>query len=458
MAQHHAPPRPRLLALALTALLGLSVLPSPAPAQATDGTHYTNSATFEVPFQLDEAGGRVRQLLLHVSDDLGKTYQHAATAAATDKKFNFTAKRDGWYWFVLQSEDKDGRLAPANLATAQPGLKVCVDTVKPQIVAFKPVVPGEGNVAVEWEVRDENLDRFSLQLDYRPANGRDWVPLPVEKLARGHLPWTSAFNGPCEVRLRIADKARNTAEAITTVTPSAAGAPGPAPSSAKRGQIIHVRSLDIQLNYKIGNVGPSMVKNVEVWETRDTRGWRRVADDAPATGPYTIHVKSEGRYGYTLIPRSGVGLARPAPQVGEPPQVWVEVDQTRPTVNLYRVDVGRGPDAGKMTVYWTASDLRLRARPIAILYATTAEGPWTELPGVGKLPNVSPYTASSQGLPFEFYLRVEAYDEAGNMGFSVTRETVKVDLKVPVVDDLQVTGADPVTPVAPPAPPASPGG
>jgi hypothetical protein len=43
-------------------------------------------------------------------------------------------------------------------------------------------------------------------------------------------------------------------------------------------------------------------------------------------------------------------------------------------------------------------------------------------------------------LPFEFFVRVEAIDEAGNKGYAQTKDTVKVDLKIPKIDTLDVVG------------------
>src|SRR5262249_22634088 len=145
--------------------------------------------------------------------------------------------------------------------------------------------------------------------------------------------WRAPGPGPVEVRLQVRDKANNPAEATTTVTPGALP-PGGAAPEAPRGNISHVKSRTFQLNYTIEEVGPSGVKNVEVWYTKDTRTWQRYSTDAPRQGPYTVTVQSEGRYGFTLIPRSGVGLADKPPQAGDQPQIWVEVDETKPDLRL----------------------------------------------------------------------------------------------------------------------------
>jgi hypothetical protein len=461
MALPFAPRRPDLLGPALLLLLWLGLRLPAAPAQTADGVYYTNTQLLSIPFTLDQGDRRIQQLQLHVSDDLGRTYQNVGNAGPGDKAFTFPAPRDGWYWFILQTKDHEGRLIPANLSTAQPGLKVCVDTRKPDLVVFKPVLPAYGTVAVEWEVRDDNLDLLTLRLDYRPVGGRDWTVLNVEKLARAQFGWVPTVNGPCEVRLRVGDKANNFSEATVTVTPQAAAAPSPGaattgrstfgPADGKRAHVRHVRSKQITLNYKIGNVGPSAVQKVEVWQTRDTTVWTRLTDNAPATGPYVVNVPGQGRYGFTLVPVSGVGLARERPRAGEQPRLWVEVDETPPEVRLYRVDVGRDADAGKMTIHWTASDPHLRANPITIAYALARDAPereWRPLPGAENIANRGSLQVATEGLPFEFYLKVTAVDEAGNPGSALYPTSIKVDLKVPQVEDLDVHVAEP----PPPAP------
>jgi hypothetical protein len=418
---------PILLAVGLLAVAGT------ARGQGGDGVHYSKQTSFKIPFQLDEGGRGIKQVLLHVSEDFGKTYELVHTVAPSELFFQFTAKKDGWYWFTVQTEDGEGRKYPPNPNAVQPGLKVCVDTQQPIIKTFRPVQPRDGTVAVEWEVQDENLDLYSLTLHYRAVGARDWTALSVQPKAWAQYGWIPAVSGPLEVRLGIRDKAQNYSEKIVKVTP-VAGAGG---TAGGNGQLIHVRSRRFHLNYTIDNVGPSAVKNVEVWVTQDTRSWQRYSDVAPAAGPFPVTVRTEGRYGFLLIPRSGVGLARKPPAVGEQPQVWVQVDETRPIIHLRSVMVSPNqPD--QMTVNWTASDRHLRAQPITILYSEAADGPWKPLVGGEKLDNTGTCTLSTRDLPYQFYVRIEAADEAGNIGFDQRKESVKVDLKIPVVKSVKI--------------------
>ena len=94
---------------------------------------------------------------------------------------------------------------------------------------------------------------------------------------------------------------------------------------------------------------------------------------------------------------------------------------------------------GKMSIYWTANDPHLVNRPITILYAKTREGPWTELPEAKQIENNPPFTTNQcHALPYELFLKVEARDEAGNVGSAVSPESVKIDLVLPTVKELNV--------------------
>src|SRR5262245_46552743 len=242
-------------------------LAAPAWAQAPEGVYHTSLRRFRIPFTLDVDKRSLHQVLLHASEDQGKTYAVVATAHPTDTGFSFEARRDGWHWFVVQTEGLDRRLAPRDVRLVAPGLKVCVDTQKPT-VALKGVQPDRGTVGVEWDVKDDNLDLATLELHYRAAGARDWTGLDVQQLDYAQFGWEPAGAGPFEVRLRVRDKAGNQAEATTTVTPgparaTSAGAGGaPDPGSAK---VIFVRQKTFTLNFTIENEGPSKVKEVEVW-------------------------------------------------------------------------------------------------------------------------------------------------------------------------------------------------
>ncbi|HEX5269489.1 MAG TPA: hypothetical protein VFW33_03330, partial [Gemmataceae bacterium] len=204
----------------------------------------------------------------------------------------------------------------------------------------------------------------------------------------------------------------------------------------------------VNLKYGLQDVGKSGVSVVEVWNTTDGRSWsmRQAWKDIPKDGldkPLAIPIRfdSEGLYGFTLVPRSGVGRGAPGPQSGDDAQIWIEYDATPPVVRLTAVEVGRGDDDGKLLISWSAEDKNLDRsdRAVTLSYAEDAKGTWT--PFAKDLPNDGFYSWKMDPLvPFQFYVRVEARDKAANIGKADTTEPVKVDLKQPKAN---ISGIEP---------------
>src|SRR5205823_2971460 len=157
--------------------------------------------------------------------------------------------------------------------------------------------------------------------------------------------------------------------------------------------------------YEIKDKGPSGVSVVELWYTQDRAGrtWQKHPSDqaGDVRPPFAVDVSGEGLYGFTLVVKSGVGLGDRSPQVGEQPQVWVEVDTTKPVVRIGNVEVGRGPDAGRLTINWNATDKNLGRQPITLAYAEQAGGPWT--PIAANVENTGRYVwQMPPGVPYKF--------------------------------------------------------
>ncbi|MCE2805429.1 MAG: hypothetical protein LW700_09490 [Gemmataceae bacterium] len=412
--------------------------------------YYAEQPSFLIPVYPDPNDKKTQALILHVSEDLGKTYQYVATAGVLQKTFSYRAPRDGWYWFSVQTQETGGVLKPANMAGAPALLKVCVDTLAPSIILRQGPAPKEGNLVVEWEVRDENLDVSSMRLEYRLLGAKDWVPLPAQQLQQGSHSWNPGTPSPVEVRLSVRDRAKNLGEQVLAMGLK----PGQmAPTNSDgRVPLIMVRSKRFALNYRLEDVGPSDVTRVEVHYTRDGgRTWGKYPMDAPKDPPCILEVPEQGRYGFTLIARSGVDLSEPAPKPGDAPHVWVEVDETKPSVRIVGVDVGRGPEQGNMTINWSATDKFLGSTPIAISYSQTPEGPWTE--AVKDLPNNGKFVwkMPAQGLPFQFNIRVTCTDLAGNQGIDQTSGPVKVDLNTPKarINSIEIAPVEGAVPAPP---------
>lgn len=453
----------RKLALPLI-LLSLALAPSLDAQEMVNGILFSRFRQFQIPFQLGQNDQRLKQVQLFVSTDQGKSWQPAATAPPEQRKFRFITDRDGYFWFTVQTLTTDGQLFPPTLDNAQPSLKVIVDT-QPPTVSLQALPPRGNDVGVSWEIRDENIDLAlpdSTRLEYRIAGSGNWVPLAINPAAKQHY-FNPQTNGNVEVKLRARDRAGNVGEASTVVSVHGGGAgsfvpvqPGVgdpvAPMQNPNIDIMNapaeherkfVNSKRISLNYELKEVGPSGVSAVELWFTLDGRSWNkyplRFGDD-PNQKAISFDVAGEGLYGISLVAKSGVGLGERPPQIGDRPQIWIEVDTTKPVVQLQSVQVGQGLDKGKVMIAWSARDKNLAREPITLSYAQQQSGPWT--PIVQKLANTGRYVWTiPDGIPYQFYVKVEAVDLANNIGEAITPDMIRVDLSLPKVKILTVEPA-----------------
>jgi hypothetical protein len=143
----------------------------------------------------------------------------------------------------------------------------------------------------------------------------------------------------------------------------------------------------------------------------------------------TVNLPGEGLFGLRLVVTSGAGLARKAPQPGDPPQMRVEVDLTPPAVRLFPPQ----PDPTRrdaLLLTWNASDRNLAPNPITLEYAERPEGPWLtiakELTNTGRYQWLLP-----QNMPVRVYLHLLAVDTAGNKGMDQSPEPVLIDPSEP---------------------------
>jgi hypothetical protein len=443
---HHRPIARSLLRIVGACVAGLAVvLPGANSQPPNNGVIYSRLASFRIPFETDAGERRLREVQLYLSDDQGQTWRQAGAAAPEQRGFSFRAERDGAYWFAVRTVDLEGRINPPSVQAIRPQLKVYVDT-QPPVVTLHQGPAREGTVSIDWEVRDDNLDLSSFNLEYRISGG-DWIPLTVDPAPIGQRWWNPAGSGPIEVRLRVRDLAKNDGEGRLTIQAGQDGrtASGPSDPSGNRypGRTVPgtrwVNSKRINLNYEIKEQGPSGVSAVELWFTRDGRSWEKYSEEAKPEPPFVFDVHDEGVYGFTIVVRSGVGLSERPPRSGDPPQIWVEVDLAKPVVQWMNVDVGRGPDSGKVFITWKATDKNLGREPITLSYAKDAQGPWTQI--AANVENTGRYEwQMPAGVPYKFLVRLDATDKAGNVGTAQTPKHIVVDLAQPKGT---ILGADP---------------
>jgi hypothetical protein len=206
-------------------------------------------------------------------------------------------------------------------------------------------------------------------------------------------------------------------------------APQPAesvePPTAQRPRLTNSRRFS--LDYDVQTVGPEGVSAVELWGTTDGgRTWSRWGTDPDKASPFDVEVKNEAVYGFRIVVVGRNGLATSTPQPGEPADIWVGVDLTRPTARLTSAMYGQGDAAGKLDIRWEAADPNLGNRVVTLAIADRPDGPFT--PIAAGLPNTGQYFWEyDPRSPRQIYLRLEVRDEAGNIGIDQLREPIKVE-------------------------------
>jgi hypothetical protein len=195
-----------------------------------------------------------------------------------------------------------------------------------------------------------------------------------------------------------------------------------------RGERPHMtNSTRFQLDYDVDSVGSAGVAEVQLWATHDDgESWRLWGTDDDMQSPFDVAVREEGIFGFRVVIISRNGLSGRKPRTGDLADIWVGVDTTPPTAELVSATYGQGSRAGHLCIRWKAADDYLDPRPISLLFAETAEGPWTAI--ASAMPNDGDYAwPADPQLPTEIYLRLEVRDEAGNVTVEQLSEPIHLD-------------------------------
>ena len=218
--------------------------------------------------------------------------------------------------------------------------------------------------------------------------------------------------------------------AVVTTTPAAAEAEQPSPSTGSA-SIRVVNSKRVTLNYELKDVGSSGVSGVELWCTQDGHSWKKGEVFSQTNKSFSTEVKDEGLYGFTILARNGAGLGKNAPASGDPPQVWVMVDVTKPVVQITGVEIGHNGKVPTVQIRWSAKDKNLGPRPITLSYAEQPEGPWSVI--VAGVENSGQYEwQAPANAPRRLLVRVEAADMPGNVGSTQTANPLRLDAAVTI--------------------------
>jgi hypothetical protein len=191
-----------------------------------------------------------------------------------------------------------------------------------------------------------------------------------------------------------------------------------------------IGSQRFRLAYGIDAIDPSGVAKVDLWMTRDGRNWSAWGSDPDNQSPFPVAVEQDGKYGFRIVVRSKDGLTGQGPSTGDEADMWVQVDTQSPLAHITSVPYGRGDEAGRLVVNYSAADDLLTLRPITLSYGDNPNGPWIPI-GEG-LRNEGRFVWKPQSnVPDQIYLRIDALDKAGNVGVHVLSQVIDVSGLVP---------------------------
>ncbi len=452
-----------------------------------DRARYFNKREASIPFSVDERE-QIQEVLLYASLN-GGNWILVGKAHPNQKRFRFTTDRDGTYDFGVKTQYVNGKSNPPNVDDLKPSRRIVIDTLAPQI-SVRPTGGSDKVAGVEWEATDENIDAKSIRLEYRWPGQTAWLAIDKDKTFRpkDQSSWNLAGRGgSIEIRVRARDLAGN--EAISdpvTTPPSAAGfdrgtssdnrigdarlpepkyrdelpplkpLDGPLTRDARDtgyggSNLIYVKDKNIKLNYDY-KVGPSDYKSSEIFVKRPQGNWEIIRGVNPVNNvnnngqkslSFNYDAATEGTYGFFIRIQNGADRwSDDAPNRMTPPMVEVMVDTTPPKVNLGQCKVRDGGDRqGILDFSWLAEDSGSGLQPesIKIEYATTRESSaWATI-----IDHQTGNGSHSWMVPtniWQVYIRVTAFDRAGNDFSYISKDPVLVDLMRPSVDNVKAEG------------------
>lgn len=438
---------------------------------------YTNASSFPLPIVIDERDrAQFHEIRLFCKSGSG-AWECQQSASPSNPYFACKVPKDGEYWYSGICVDREGKQSPSDPSRAPPDLVVVVDTQPPE-VEVQPQTLTNGKICLRCMVHDANPDYTTLRLDYQTSERR-WRPLePMPNTLGAFLvPSPEVLGG--RVRVNATDRAGNKVmreinldsfgsrqdlqvashtdptggsdrrseknfprdgpkldlRDDVNIVPARREAPRPEQREESKsdgpqhtGQLINTTRAS--LSYQIGQVGPSGLGKIEVWITRDQgRNWKRLCDDPDCKSPVEIELPGEGLYGLRLVVSNGSGFGNTTPGENDEPDLWVEVDATKPVAQLQKVHPATGSDAPTIFMSWTSSDKNLGLEPVDLYYSTRHGGPWMPIAqGLNKEGNYRWPIPRSEGS--QYYIRLAVTDQAGNKSYSET-EPLVLDLLRP---------------------------
>lgn len=266
--------------------------------------------------------------------------------------------------------------------------------------------------------------------NFAPGNAPDVAPLPAPNVADEEVqpsPFNSRNNSRDSASEMLPAPNSTQRPSPEPIGPQRPGGSGDLAEEFIPGKPRMTNTRRFSLEYDVETVGPEGLADVELWGTTDDgQTWSKWGSDPDKISPFDVEVNGEGLYGFRVVIVGRNGLASNTPQPGDAADIWVGVDQTKPTARITAAAYGAGAQAGKLDIRWEASDENLASRPITLSMSDRPEGPYT--PIAAGLPNTGQYYWQfDPRSPRQIFLRLEVHDQAGNYAVDQLVEPIHVE-------------------------------
>ena len=202
-------------------------------ASPTSGeVYYINQHQLRIPITVDQARrSEIKELILYMSADEGKTWNEQAVASPDQDAFPFYAPKDGTYWFSVCVVSPQGKREPPDIYNVAPSQRIVIDTLKP-LVRIKSTERQGEDVVVNWEIQEDHPDWATLKLEYRSADApaNQWMPVPLSPATSGQTRFRPTSATALALRLQMQDLAGNGSTAEGEVAANLAAALPPSSS------------------------------------------------------------------------------------------------------------------------------------------------------------------------------------------------------------------------------------
>ncbi len=188
-----------------------------------------------------------------------------------------------------------------------------------------------------------------------------------------------------------------------------------------------VNSTKLFLDYQIENAGQNGVAKVEVWITRDrAKSWQKISEQSQQKSPIEVAFPGEGIFGVTLVASNGRGVPGAPPAAGDAPDMWVEVDTTKPAAQLTKVHAVTADGKSVVHIHWAASDKNLEDAAVELSYSATPQGPWQPI-AKGLKAEGQHQWAPPTDVGAKAYIRLSVRDAAGNTSVVTAQDPVLLE-------------------------------